>query len=161
MVGTAPLDHENAPRLGRESSPAVGLRVAVARIYRSLRINTERRVTPSQTSALARLEQAGPLRLGVLAQMEGIAAASMSKIVESLEAQSLVERVTDPLDGRVSIVSISASGRDVIQEMRTASTHAIEVALAALSAEERLVIHDSLPVLEKLSELLQRNHVDA
>jgi DNA-binding MarR family transcriptional regulator len=112
-------------------------------------------VTPSQASALARIEQTEPVRLGVLAQLEGITAASMSKIVESLEAQDLLVRVPDPLDGRVSMVEISPTGRKLIQKFRSASTRAIEGALDSLSAEEQQIIHESLPVLEKLSEILQ------
>lgn len=138
-----------------EGSPAASLRVAVARTYRALRLSAEKNVTPSQASALARIEQTEPVRLGVLAQMEGITAASMSKVVESLEAQELLVRVPDPLDGRVSKVAISPLGRKMMQEFRSASTRAIEDAMASLSVEEQHLIHESVPVLEKLSEILQ------
>ncbi len=155
MTATTPLRAKPVKPGLHETSPAVSLRVAVARIYRALRINAENNVTPSQASALARIEQTEPVRLGVLAQLEGITAASMSKIVESLEAQDLLVRVPDPLDGRVSMVEISPTGRKLIQKFRSASTRAIEGALDSLSAEEQQIIHESLPVLEKLSEILQ------
>jgi DNA-binding MarR family transcriptional regulator len=87
--------------------------------------------------------------------MEGIAAASMSKVVESLEALDILVRVPDPLDGRVSMVKISPSGRKMIEEFRSSSTLAIERALDSLSVEEKLLLQESLPVLEKLSDILQ------
>lgn len=138
-----------------DSSPAASLRVAVARIYRALRVNSDWNITPSQGSALARIEQCEPIRLGVLAQMEGVTAASMSRVVESLEAQDFVVRVPDPLDGRVSMVKISTTGKKLIREYRAASTHAIETALSTLSRDEQLALRESLPILEKLSEILQ------
>lgn len=144
-VGTPPL----------ESEPAVSLRVSVARIYRALRVNADWNITPSQGSALARIEQSEPVRLGVLANMEGVSAASMSRTIESLEAQDVVARVPDPLDGRVSMVKISAKGKQLIQEYRSTSTRAIEAALLTLSRDEQTALRESLPILEKLSEVLQ------
>jgi DNA-binding MarR family transcriptional regulator len=144
-VRTAPL----------ESEPATSLRVSVARIYRALRVNADWNITPSQGSALARIEQCEPVRLGVLANMEGVSAASMSRIIESLEAQDVVAREPDPLDGRVSMVKISPKGKELIQEYRSASTRAIEAALLTLSRDEQAALRQSLPILEKLSEVLQ------
>ena len=138
-----------------ESEPATSLRVSVARIYRALRVNADWNITPSQGSALARIEQCEPVRLGVLASMEGVSAASMSRIIESLEAQDVVARVPDPMDGRVSMVKISPKGNKLIQEYRSASTRAIEAALLTLSRGEQAALRKSLPILEKLSEVLQ------
>ncbi|MHB1087622.1 MAG: MarR family winged helix-turn-helix transcriptional regulator [Acidimicrobiales bacterium] len=142
-------------RAPQESGPANSLRVSVARIYRALRVNADWSITPSQGSALARIEQCEPVRLGVLAHLEGVSAASMSRIVESLEAQGIVVRSADPLDGRASMVKISAKGIKLIREYRAASTRAIESALATLSDDEQQSLRESLPILEKLSQILQ------
>jgi DNA-binding MarR family transcriptional regulator len=138
-----------------ESSPAVSLRVAVARIYRALRNSSDYNITPSQASALARIEQSEPVRIGVLANLEGITPASMSKIIDSMSDQDFIVREPDPLDGRVSMVRIAPSGREMIHEIRSKSTRALEDALSSLSAREQSIIHSSLPVLEKLAEVLQ------
>jgi hypothetical protein len=53
------------------------------------------------------------------------------------------------------MVKISPSGRKMIQEFRSSSTLAIERALDSMSVEERLLLQESLPVLEKLSDILQ------
>jgi DNA-binding MarR family transcriptional regulator len=89
---------------------AVALRVAVARIHRALRAQAQRQVTASQSSALARIEQDGPVRLGVLAQLEGVSAATMSKVVDGLEEHGLIERIADEADGRASLVRLSRDG---------------------------------------------------
>jgi DNA-binding MarR family transcriptional regulator len=146
---------EKAEKSPTMDSPAGALRVAVLRIYRALRIRTNHRVTPSQGSALARIEQAQPVRLGRLAQLEGISAASMSKIVDSLEDDGFVTRVPDPLDGRASMIQLSSNGREMIHTIRVANTEALEVALTTLSEGERQLLRESLPVLEKVAAALQ------
>jgi len=136
---------------------AVGLRVAVARIYRSLRTRSDHQLTPSATSALARIAHEGPLRLGVLAQLEGIAPATMSKVVDNLETQRFIVRVPDVLDGRASLIELSDEGAALLHQIRSTSTRAIDQALASLSATERSALDRAVPILEKLSELLQAN----
>ncbi|MFI5036653.1 MAG: MarR family winged helix-turn-helix transcriptional regulator [Acidimicrobiales bacterium] len=133
---------------------AVALRVAVARIHRALRSRAERQLTASQSSALARIEQEGPVRLGVLAQLEGVTAATMSKVVDALAERSLIERVADAADGRASLVRLSDDGAATLQKLRAASNRAISAALAELDALETASLSDALPVLEHLAELL-------
>ncbi|MFZ1062878.1 MAG: MarR family transcriptional regulator [Acidimicrobiales bacterium] len=137
------------------ASSAAALRVAVLRIYRALRTRAEHHLTPSQGSALKRIEQSEPVRIGVLAHLEGISAASMSKIVDSLVEDRYVERVADPLDGRASVVQLTTEGREIIHAIRTANTEALESALESLSESERSILRRSLPVLEKVAEALQ------
>ncbi|HEY5098035.1 MAG TPA: MarR family transcriptional regulator, partial [Acidimicrobiales bacterium] len=77
---------------------ASALRVALVRIQRQLRAKSGADITPSQSSALARIEQSGPVRLGSLAELEGTTAATMSRVIDSLADRRLIERVADPLD---------------------------------------------------------------
>ena len=116
---------------------AVALRVAVARIHRALRARAERQVTASQSSALARIEQLGPVRLGVLAHHEGVTAATMSKVVDGLEERGLIERVADEADGRASLVRLSVDGSATLSDLRATSTLAISAALGEIGAGER------------------------
>jgi len=136
---------------------AVSLRVAVARIHRSLRARTDHQLTPSGTSALARVAHEGPLRLGVLAQLEGIAPATMSKVIDNLEVQGLTVRVPDVLDGRASLIELSSEGVALLHQIRSTNTRAIDQALASLSLSERTALDRAVPILEKMSELLQAN----
>jgi DNA-binding MarR family transcriptional regulator len=137
-----------------EKTAATSLRVTIARIYRALRISATSTITPSQVSVLFRIEHSEPVRMGVLAHLERITPASLSKIVDSLEALELVDREPDPLDGRVTLLTVSSTGRELIRSQRTASTMALEEALAELTAADRDVLLQSLPALEKLSEIL-------
>src|SRR5271156_4730876 len=89
---------------------ATGLRVALVRIQRQLRLKSGSDMTPSQSSALSRIELEGPLRPGGLAELEGTTAATMSRVIDSLSLRGLIERVPDPLDGRASLVRLSPVG---------------------------------------------------
>lgn len=133
---------------------AVALRVAVARIHRALRTRLEWNVTASQASALARIEGEGSLRLGVLAQREGVSAATMSRVVDGLVELGLVERAPDAEDGRVSLVQLTGAGAERLAQLRDSSTRLISAAIAELSEWERARLDGALPVLDRLADLL-------
>jgi DNA-binding MarR family transcriptional regulator len=139
-----------------EMSAAAALRVTIARIYRAFRLSATSSITPSQVSVLFRIEQSEPVRMGVLAHHERITPATLSKVVDSLEALGLVEREADPLDGRVTLVKVAAPGRRLIEVQRTTSTLAVQDALTKLTRNERHVLLRSLPALDKLAEILLR-----
>jgi DNA-binding MarR family transcriptional regulator len=137
-----------------EMSAAAALRVTIARIYRALRLSATSGITPSQVSVLFRIEQSEPVRMGVLAHHERITPATLSKVVDSLEALGLVAREPDPLDGRVTLVKVAAPGRRLIEVQRAASTLTMQDALTKLTRNERHVLLQSLPALDKLAEIL-------
>ncbi len=151
MVTTEDEDEDSVDAV----EEAAGLRVAIVRIQRQLRAHSGSDITPSQSSALARIEQDGPVRLGALAELEGTTAATMSRVIDSLAVRSLIERVPDPLDGRASLVQLSPEGGALLHELRAGYTEALRGALAQLSAGERRVVRQSIPVLARLSDLLQ------
>lgn len=137
-----------------EKSAVAALRVTIARIYRALRQSASSGITPSQVSVLFRVEQIEPVRMGVLAHLERITPATLSKVIDSLEALELVEREPDPLDGRVTLIRVSSHGRTLIDTQRAASTRALEIALAQMEPTQRDVLIDSLPALQGLAEIL-------
>jgi DNA-binding MarR family transcriptional regulator len=136
---------------------AAGLLVALTRLTRQLRSRSRSvsdDVTPSQTSALARIEQLGPLRLGALAEVEGTSAATMCRIVDGLEERRLITRVPDPVDGRASNLQLSDEGGALLSGLRARSTEALRSALAELGLVEHEVVVQTISVLERLSDLL-------
>lgn len=139
----------------RDADDAEALRVAFARLHRQLRLRMGRDLTPSQSSALARIEQAGPLRLGALAELEGTSGATMSKVVGSLEVLGLVERSADAADGRASLLELSVEGDQLLATLRERGSAALRAALRQLDDEDRRSLHRAIPVLEQISVLLQ------
>ena len=137
-----------------EDVRAAELRVVLGRIHRALRTRTSEGATFAQASALSRIEQHGPLRLGVLADLEGTSAATMCRLVEGLELRQLITRVTDPEDGRASLVQLSEEGDALLAGLRARNTAVLSAALAKLTAAERHSIERALPALEHLNGYL-------
>ena len=152
-----PVDVDDIEAAGAAAAveEASSLRVALVRIYRQLRARSGSDITPSQSSALARIEQSGPVRLGSLAELEGTTAATMSRVIDSLAQRHRIERVPDPLDGRASLVRLSPEGGALLHEVRVRNTEALRSALAGLSPQQRRTVRQAIPVLEHLSDLLQ------
>ncbi|MDA8275106.1 MAG: MarR family transcriptional regulator [Actinomycetota bacterium] len=133
---------------------ATALRVVLVRLQRQLRAHSGGALTPSQASVLARVEHEGPMRMGALAEAEGTSAATVSRLVDTLEAQGLVARVPDPIDGRASVVQLSAEGGNLLDELRMRSTRALRRALEQVGADERTAIAYALPALAALTDRL-------
>jgi DNA-binding MarR family transcriptional regulator len=79
---------------------AASLRLSTTRLARRLRQESDTGLSPSQLSALAVIENHGPLTLGALADHERIAPPSITKVVTKLEADGLVTRTPCPDDRR-------------------------------------------------------------
>lgn len=139
---------------GHAVDDATALRVVLVRLQRQLRARSGGVLTPSQASVLARVEQEGPMRMGALAEAERTSAATVSRLVDSLESQGLVARVPDPVDGRASVVQLSAEGGNLLDELRERSTQALRGALEHLGSEERRAIARALPALVALTDRL-------
>lgn len=137
-----------------EARVATTLMVALARVHRQLRVLSTNDVTSSQISALARIKQLGPLRMGALAEAEGTTAVTMCKVVNGLEERRLITRVPDPQDGRASLAQLSRQGETLLSDLRARSTEALRGALAELSGAEHESISSAIPVLERLSDIL-------
>jgi DNA-binding MarR family transcriptional regulator len=65
---------------------------------------------PRGTASLLAALGDGPQPLAKLAEREGLAQPTVTRIVRRLEALDLVRRDSDPADGRIALVSITAAG---------------------------------------------------
>src|ERR1700712_2297939 len=90
---------------------ASSVRLSVTRLARILRQQDGGGLTPSTTSALAMLNRYGPMTLGELANREHVAAPTVTRIVEKLQAAGLATRRVSEHDGRVFFVETTEEGR--------------------------------------------------
>src|ERR1700691_5548940 len=128
------------------------LRVALARLSRRLRRHELAGLTPTQLAALATVGRSGPMRLGDLAAVEGIAPSTLTRLVTALEDSGYVRRCADPSDARASTLTITPQGHDVLERIRTESTLVLAASLQLLTPTQRAALADALPVLEQLAE---------
>src|SRR5882757_3660923 len=68
-------------------------------------------LSASAALVLNRLHREGPMRLTALASAEGASQSGMTQLVQRMERQGLLERWSDPDDGRASLVALGKAGR--------------------------------------------------
>jgi DNA-binding MarR family transcriptional regulator len=103
-------------------------------------------------SALATLSKHGTLRLSDLSQLELVSAPSTTRLVAELEAKGLVNRQTDPDDGRAFLISITAEGQDAVSSARSKRAQTLDELLAKLDEDQLAVVVEAVPALEQLLE---------
>ena len=130
------------------------LRVALARLARRLRQEAMAvdDVTPSQVSAMASLGLLGRATLGELAVAERVQPPSMTRIVAKLEESGFVSRTVDPTDRRFVRVELTAAGEEFLERSRTRRDAYLAGRVAGLDPDDRALLIDALPILERLLE---------
>ncbi len=112
-------------------------------------------ITVSEARVLACLAQHGPGRSGVVAEHTGISPRRMTQVMKGLDEKGHTERVEDTEDARAKIVSLTASGRSLADELRRLSGGAAVYTLAGLDPADLSVLESSLAViLERLTDPL-------
>ncbi len=129
------------------------LRVAVARLNRQLRQQSGG-LSPTLQSALVTIEKHGPLTLGDVAAREQVAPATVTKLVTKLVEQGLVDRRTDPDDGRVVRVALTEAGAEQLAESRSRRNAFLANRLAEPGAPTIDAVRTAADVLEQLSASL-------
>lgn len=124
--------------------------LTIGRLSRSLRQGGVPGPGHGAVSALAVLNHCGQLRLGDLAAKEGVAAATMSRIVASLVDAGYVTRERDPLDRRAWLAEATDAGRELLLEVRAKRVGELGRRLDQLAPEQREALDAALPALEAL-----------
>jgi DNA-binding MarR family transcriptional regulator len=126
------------------------LYLAVGRLSRSLRQAGVPGPGHGAISALATLVISGQLRLGDLAAKEGVAAATMSRIIASLVEAGYVSRESDPVDRRAWLAKATEEGERLVSGVRSTRVQELNRRLDRLSPEHREALTTALPALEAL-----------
>jgi DNA-binding MarR family transcriptional regulator len=143
-AGDGITGHEHDPEL------VARLRIAVARLARLLRQQSDAEVTPSQQSVLATVLRLGPIALGELAAVERVRPPSMTRIVGFLEEAGLLAREVDRSDRRVVRVHATDAGRAYAERTRNQRDAWLSQRLAALSPADQRDLVRATALLEKL-----------
>lgn len=129
------------------------LHVSIGLFVRRLRqAPVQEQLTMPEISALSRLERAGLATPGELAKAEQISPQGMGATLGALEERGLVERHRDPSDGRRVVMSLTAAGRRMVDNKRTARAEQIGKALAGFTAAEIETLLAAAPLIERLGE---------
>jgi DNA-binding MarR family transcriptional regulator len=142
MVTTSPESIEVAARL----------RLAIARTARRLRQEAGVDLSPSLAAALATIDKHGPLTPSELAERERVQRPTATRIVGRLADAGLVERTSDPADGRVTLVSPTPEGRALLRRLRQRKNAYLARRLRDLEPSQVATLDRAAEILEGLLE---------
>jgi DNA-binding MarR family transcriptional regulator len=97
-------------------------------------------LSASAALLLNRLYREGPMRLTALAEAEGASQSGMTQLVQRLERQGLLEKWSDPDDGRVSLVRLGEAGRQNWDSRADVRRQRIADLLPALSHDDQVAL---------------------
>ncbi|MEU1522103.1 MarR family winged helix-turn-helix transcriptional regulator [Nocardia rhamnosiphila] len=116
------------------------VQVALIQAARQFRTMDRAGINQSARSALAAIVKFGPLSMSELAAHEGVDPASVSRTVRKLEESGDVVRRTSDEDGRVNLIEVTESGRELFLRSRRQLTEIILDRISALSPEQLATI---------------------
>jgi DNA-binding MarR family transcriptional regulator len=144
-TSTKPAGTHGGPR-----DTADALLVALMRMIRLIKRPHATGVEPALQYLLYTVNCAGPLRLSDLAGMVQLDISTVSRHVRALEEAGCLERATDPGDRRAAYLSLTASGRKVLDDTFARRRATLDAALSGWSS-------DDLSTLERLLNKLADN----
>jgi DNA-binding MarR family transcriptional regulator len=134
-------------------SSTAALEQSVSRLAHVLLRESAPGLSRSAASVLARLRAAGPQRVTDLALWESVSQPSMTTLVNRLAEQELVERTGDATDRRAVLVAITDAGLERLAERQRARAEALEFRMTILDDEEREILTQAAPLLQRLADL--------
>jgi DNA-binding MarR family transcriptional regulator len=149
-IGTTTAVTTATPLTNADAETAARLRLVISRLARAVRQHGSAGLTPSQVSALATVEEFGPMRMSELAARELIGASVATRVIGNLEELGLVQRAAATTDGRVSVIELSDAGRQTLVDLWNERAAGLTARIERLQPEQAAVLQAALPVLETL-----------
>lgn len=134
---------------------AAQLRTAIVRTARRLRQEAAAEtsgLTPTSLAALATIERHGPMTPSEIAEIERVKRPTITRTLGCLEREGLIDRTADPADGRSSLVSVNASGRERLRRLRGRKNAYLARRMRNLSDEEVETLERAAEILERMRE---------
>ena len=130
------------------------LRLSVMRLRRRLanERHPDNELSLNQMAVLGALYRNGDLALGELAAHERVQPPSMTRAVNCLEEGGYVARRPHETDGRQVLVTLTESGRATVLADRARRDAWLAMRLRDLTPEERAVLRQAAPILERLAQ---------
>jgi DNA-binding MarR family transcriptional regulator len=106
-------------------------------------------LTAPQFATLARLYERGPLSQNLLGRLVAMEPANIRDVVLRLKKRRLVTTRRDPDDGRLILVSLTASGLSLVEQLLPIEIECTAKTLASVNANEKKILYD---LLRRLAE---------
>jgi DNA-binding MarR family transcriptional regulator len=100
-----------------------------------------------QIKVLFIVSHQGPITIGRLAQTLAVGQSTASQLVDAVSAAGYVARMSDPADGRRTLVHLTEQGAACIRELRYGASNYLETWIARLTIAERAALYNGLSAL--------------
>src|ERR1700729_2047701 len=145
------------PQTRSDAGLASALRISVSRLARRMRAERlasglEPGVSDTQLAALGALESHGVMTPGELAEHEKVQPPSMTRVIAALEERGLVIRAPHASDRRQVVLTVTDQGKEVVRQSRRLREAWLAQRLRELTPQERALLRQAAPILEKLSQ---------
>ncbi|HET7038120.1 MAG TPA: MarR family transcriptional regulator [Thermomicrobiaceae bacterium] len=107
-------------------------------------------LTMAQLKTLFTLEYSGPATIGGVAEKLGVSLPTASHLVDRLVTAGLARREEDQTDRRRTLASPTASGHDLVVQLRHGGHEFLVQALAQLTAEELAALDTGLAAMSRV-----------
>ena len=135
----------------------------VARLLRTYADHAARRfgVTRAKWAVLARLDRFEGLKQAELAEMLDLQPISLTRLLDGLADNGLIERRPDPDDRRAKRLYLTPAARPLLERLTDLGEDLMATALAGLgSADVEAVLRHLTAVKENLRKAIQKQHTD-
>jgi DNA-binding MarR family transcriptional regulator len=124
--------------------------LAIHLLRRLRRVDSESRLTGPRLSALSVVVFGGPITLSDLASAEQVSRPTMTRLVQALEREGLLQRTQDKVDARIARVAATPRGLKVMREGRERRVQMLASLLQALPASELKAVRRAILSLEPI-----------
>ncbi|MGD0366040.1 MAG: MarR family transcriptional regulator [Acidobacteriaceae bacterium] len=104
----------------------------------------------ARLSALSVIVFGGPITLGRLADAEQVRPPTMTRIVNALEAKTLVTKTASASDRRTIHLSATMKGKRLLLEARRRRIRSLARQITVLSPHEQKTLHSAVAILNSL-----------
>ena len=151
------MTRQESTRSQIDTQTAARLRLVITRLARAIRQHSGTGLTPSQLSALARIEDAGPMRISELAMRESVGPPVATRVVASLEELGYLERIEVATDRRACLIGLTENGHHILRKLWGEGTAGLNSRIQKLNSLDNAVLQAAPPVLA----ILARNQSSA
>jgi DNA-binding MarR family transcriptional regulator len=131
--------------------------MAVSRLRSRIRIEAGLRSTGipiSQLAVLGRIIDEGPTTAAALAAGEHVTQQAIAQSLATLKQRGLVQKQADPSDGRKSLVTATAAGRELRESLTVSREEWLTRAIdAAVKPEERTLLREAIELIERIADV--------
>jgi DNA-binding MarR family transcriptional regulator len=113
-------------------------------------------LSPTLAAALGTIDRHGPLTPSELAEIERVQRPTATRIVGRLDELELIQRTTDPQDGRSFLITASPAGRRLLRQLRGRKNAYLARRLRDLEAGEVETLARAATILEDVLERERR-----